>query len=65
MIEHDEFLSVADVGKMLGYSRSTVWKKAKTDDFPQKIYLSEQAVRWSRAEVLAWMESKKGARANG
>lgn len=42
-----------------GLSRSTLWRKEKSGDFPARIQLGEQSVGWSAAEVDRWLKSRQ------
>ena len=47
---------------MLNVSRSTFARiRKRFEDFPKPIVYSRSCVRYKKADVLAWMESKKGA----
>jgi prophage regulatory protein len=47
-----------DVEDLTGYSSTTIWRLEKVGKFPQRVQLSENAVAWVRAEVLAWIQSR-------
>lgn len=47
---------------MLNVSRSTFARiRQRFADFPKPIVYSRSCVRYKKADVLAWMEGKKGA----
>ena len=52
-----QFLSVADVAALTRCGRTWLYARMKdtTDPFPAPVRLSPRCVRWSAAEVNAWM----------
>lgn len=49
---------------LLNVSRSSFARiRQRFADFPKPIVYSKSCVRYNKADVLAWMESKKGATA--
>lgn len=42
-----------------GLSRSTLWRKENSGEFPARIQLGEQSVGWSAAEVEKWLRSRQ------
>ncbi len=46
------------IESITGLSRSTIYELIKKGQFPKPIKLTERAVAWSRADVLAWVEMK-------
>lgn len=57
--EMDRILRPAEAAHVLGVSRTTFWRIAKTADFSKKICIGARAVGWSRDDLLAWMEARK------
>ncbi len=55
-------LRIHSVCKMVALSKSTVLRLMKCGNFPQSFPLSGNAVGWCRAEVEAWVESRKKSR---
>ena len=56
-----QILRVADVLAMTGLSRTTLWRRIKSGDFPPPILLGgpgSRAVGWRRAEVQAWIDER-------
>ena len=52
-------LSVNEVVVMLSMSRVSFWSLRKTDPtFPKPLTLGDTMQRFSKKEVLAWIESK-------
>ena len=55
-------LSTREACEHLTVSRTTLYGYLKRDPgFPRPFKLSERALRWSRAELDAWIESKRAA----
>ncbi len=57
--EMDRILRPKEAARFLGVSRTTFWRIAKSVDFPKKICIGARAVGWLRADLLAWMETRK------
>ena len=56
-----QIFRVADVLAMTGLSRTTLWRRIKSGDFPPPILLGgpgSRAVGWRRAEVQAWIDER-------
>ncbi len=51
------YIRVNDLIKIIPFSASTVWRKAKKGSFPTPIKLSEQITAWRVEDVRAWMAS--------
>lgn len=53
-----KLITVKDVLQMTGYkSRSTFWRRVRSEDFPRPIALSRHATRWKSSEVEAWINT--------
>ncbi len=52
------FMRSAEVLRVLGVAKSTLWRWCQSGHFPRPVRLGEQAVAWQRAEVEAWIESR-------
>jgi len=50
-----QFITDREVARMLGASRSGVWKWYSEGRFPAPIKLSARCTRWRLSEVQAWM----------
>jgi predicted DNA-binding transcriptional regulator AlpA len=55
------YIRVNDLIKIIPFSASTVWRKAKAGTFPTPVKLSEQITAWRCEDVRAWMESKESS----
>ena len=56
-----ELLTIEEVCAMTRMSRSTVYKKVKSGEFPKPIRLGRRMVRWRRWEVVKWISSRPEA----
>jgi predicted DNA-binding transcriptional regulator AlpA len=54
-----EYLSQAEAAEFLGFHANTMVKLAGTGDGPPRIKIGPRLVRYRRAELVAWMESRK------
>lgn len=55
-------MSAAQGAKMTGVAESTWWEWARTiPDFPKSIRISARCTRWDKAEIEAWLESRRAA----
>lgn len=53
------FITDAEIAKIYGVSRQTVWRWARLDPkFPKTIKLSAGVSRWKLSELEAWEQSK-------
>lgn len=53
----DKFIRCNQVEDLTGLSRSTLYRKITTGEFPKPVKISPRASRWRLSEVAAWMES--------
>ena len=57
----DQILRIAEVLKATGLSRSSLYERMKTGDFPAPVRLGgerSRAVGWRRTEIDAWMAAR-------
>lgn len=52
-----ELLRLADVCRVLGLSRSTIYKRVNDKTFPRAIQVSERTVRWRSSDIAEWLRS--------
>lgn len=52
----DEILREPKLLKMIGLSRSTVYRLEKENKFPKRIKISERAVGWLGSQVQLWIK---------
>lgn len=51
-------LRLPDVREKTALSRSTIYNKIKSGDFPQPISLGERAIGFVESEIDDWIESR-------
>ena len=54
-----QLMSIEDLATYLGYSKRTVYKYIASGDCPPCIKISAKNIKFDRADVDAWLESKK------
>ena len=59
--EGDRLLSLPEVVRLTGLSRSTLYRKVKEGDFPLPVKLGKRAVGWRESEVIAWINGRPPA----
>jgi len=57
----DQILRSAEVRKLTGLSRTTLWRFERGGDFPARRKLGERSVGWLASEVSAWLETREPA----
>ena len=58
----DSLMTRRQVERRVGLSRSAIYSAMRADRFPLPIRVAPGAVRWSAAEVEAWIETRPRAR---
>ena len=59
-----QILRTADVITATGLSRTTLWRRVKTGDFPPPIRLGgpeSRAAGWRRSEIETWINNRPAA----
>lgn len=51
-------LRVDEVTDRTGLSRTTLWRKERAGEFPQRVKLGPNAVAWREEEVEEWIASR-------
>lgn len=54
-----QLLSIEDLSVYLGDSKRTIYKYIASGDCPPYIRISSKNIKFDRADVDAWLESKK------
>lgn len=54
-------LRLADVRKLVGLHKSTIYRLIDANDFPKPVRLGPNSVGWLREEIDAWIDSRKRA----
>ena len=57
-IEGDKLIRLKDVLRLVGLSRSTLYRKMGNGTFPESVQLGERVVAWWEGEVREWMASR-------
>jgi len=57
----DSLIRWEEVQKMVGISRTSVWRLEKDGEFPKRRHISKRAVGWSQHEIQKWLESRPQA----
>ena len=52
------YIRVSQLIKIIPFSASTIWRKAKKGDFPKPVKLSEQITAWRVEDIKAWMNAQ-------
>lgn len=52
------FLRFPDVQKLVGLSRTTIWRLEQEGKFPARKKLGENSVAWLEEEIEKWILSK-------
>ena len=55
-------IGIKEVRRISGLSRSEIHRRIRSGKFPVGVRLGPVSVRWSRAEVIEWVEARLGAR---
>jgi len=49
---------IAEVCRMTGLSRTTIWRLQRARDFPSRIQISQGAVGWHLSDIEEWMRHR-------
>lgn len=60
MKDVDRLIRLKELIKMIGLSRSTVYKLLSEDKFPKRIRLTQRTVVWRLSEIETWIEERDG-----
>jgi prophage regulatory protein len=60
-IPEKAFLRRAQVERLTGFSVSTLYRLAKSGDFPKPVKIGARASGWIAGEVEAWIEARVAA----
>lgn len=56
----ERILRFKEVQKLVGLSRTTIWRKQQTGNFPQSIPLGVNSVGWYKTEIDRWVLEQRG-----
>jgi prophage regulatory protein len=57
----ERILPIAEVVKIVGLSRRSVYRELKAGLFPRPVQLSARRVGWKESAVQAWVEARSAA----
>ncbi len=61
MTNPSKILRLKSVQTLTGLSRSAIYAKAKTGEFPKSIALGIRTVGWLEADVVSWIDQRVAA----
>ena len=59
---HNKLLRRRQVEEITGIGRSSIYRLMKSGEFPQRVKVGRNAVRWRESDITAWVESRPEAR---
>ena len=59
------FLRIADVCRVTGLPRATIYEMVGKGTFPKQVRLSPRAVGWSESEISKWQQARIAERDGG
>ena len=57
----ERIMRIPEVVQVTGLSRTTIWRRVKSGDFPAPVRLGSLATRslgWRESEIRKWIESR-------
>lgn len=60
--EEDRIVKMAELEKICGMSRSTIYSEMRMKRFPVQVKLSKRGVGWSLNEIQKWIAAHKSVR---
>jgi prophage regulatory protein len=54
----NKILREPELLKLVGLSRTTLWRRERAGDFPRRRKLSSRSVGWVLSEVLQWIDQR-------
>ena len=60
MKDVDRLIRLKELIKIIGLSRSTVYKLLSEGKFPKRIKLTQKTVVWRLSEIQTWIDEKDG-----
>ena len=58
-MEMDRIVRMPELVKMLGMSRSSIYRLISLDEFPQQLHLSTRTVGWRLSVIEKWLAEKE------
>ena len=59
---HDRLMRRREVEKILGISRSSIYRLMQEGKFPRPVRIGPAAVRWKASDIATWLESRPVAK---
>lgn len=56
--ESSRLIRISEVEHMVGFSRTTIWRKENEGNFPKRVSLGGNRVAWKLNEINNWINSK-------
>ena len=59
----DRIMRTSEVVKLTGLSKTTIWRRVRSGDFPMPVRLGSLATRsvsWREGEIERWIDSRSG-----
>ena len=53
-----QLVRIAEVCRMTGLSRTTIWRLQRARDFPRRVQISRGAVGWHLSDIEEWMRHR-------
>lgn len=47
-----------ELQRLIGLSRTTIWRMERTGSFPRRVRLGINTVGWMEDEILAWLAAR-------
>ena len=48
-----------DVSRLVGLSRTTLWRMVGRQEFPRPVKIGQRAIGWRTVDVAAWISSRE------
>jgi predicted DNA-binding transcriptional regulator AlpA len=61
VLQAEERLKLEQVSRLTGWGRSKIYGEVKAGRFPQPERRGIRCTRWRAGDVLAWLQSSRGA----
>lgn len=56
---NERIIRFKEVQQMVGLSRTTIWRKQKSGEFPQSVPLGVGSVGWYKSEIERWVQERR------
>jgi predicted DNA-binding transcriptional regulator AlpA len=58
-VTSDRMIRTAELTKMVGMSRTTIWRMEKSGEFPARVSLGAGSIAWRLSEINQWIQSRE------